>query len=253
MTKRIAVIGADHAGIVAEALPGATRQVVCDLDEARARSVAETHGVPDVAAEPEAVQALEDGRRGRALMMHNVHRKADAPAADCTGAMAITNSAPHEFDGARHVLGAKYSAISAFQARRPDSRVAPVAMVPETTDGQLVRIEINNNAGYGYDVRAELVGEICAIALNSVAYTRLDRGLAQSTRHDANRCTRFGEASRRQNRNSLRRVQTRQFPELGSDCWDGYCAAIAAEAGVRARKEGRECPVAMIARPEFYA
>jgi myo-inositol 2-dehydrogenase/D-chiro-inositol 1-dehydrogenase len=32
-------------------------------------------------------------------------------------------------------------------------------VVLETDGGQLVNIEINNNAAYGYDVRGELVGE----------------------------------------------------------------------------------------------
>ena len=103
-------------------------------------------------------KALTDGTLGRALMMHNFHRNVETPAADFTGAMAITNSAPHEFDVVRHVLGTEYASITAHQPRRSDDRVAPVVMVLETVDGQLVTIEINNNAAYGYDVRAELGG-----------------------------------------------------------------------------------------------
>ena len=333
MTTRIAVIGAgsmgtDHARIVAEELPGASLQVVCDMDEARARSVAEAHGAADAANDPEAVigrgdvdavivaspdfthaplsmacikagkkvlcekplsqssaeclqvmaaeqaagekfvqlgfmrrydqsyvemkQALVDGTLGRALMMHNFHRNVETPAADFTGAMAITNSAPHEFDVVRHVLGCEYTAISASQPRRSDARVAPVVMVLETTDGQLVTIEINNNAAYGYDVRAELVGEQGSIAMNNVAYTRRDAALSQSTRYDADWRGRYAEAYRRQNRAFLRFVETGQFPEIGSDCWDGYSSAIVAEAGVKALTEGRKMPVEMIERPEFY-
>ena len=333
MTTRIAVIGAgsmgtDHARIVAEELPGASLQVVCDMDEARARSVAEAHGAADVANDPEAViargdvdavivaspdfthaplsmacikagkkvlcekplsqssaeclqvmaaeqaagekfvqlgfmrrydqsyvemkQALADGTLGRALMMHNFHRNVETPAADFTGAMAITNSAPHEFDVVRHVLGCEYTAISASQPRRSDARVAPVVMVLETTDGQLVTIEINNNAAYGYDVRAELVGEQGSIAMNNVAYTRRDAALSQSTGYDADWRGRYAEAYRRQNRAFLRFVETGQFPEIGSDCWDGYSSAIVAEAGVKALTEGRKMPVEMIERPEFY-
>ena len=65
MTIKLAVIGAgimgaDHARIVAEDLPGATLQVVCDMDEARARKVAEAYGAADVATIPEAVIGRED-------------------------------------------------------------------------------------------------------------------------------------------------------------------------------------------------
>ena len=52
---RVAVIGAglmgaDHARIVVEEMPGASLQVVCDMDEVRARKVADAHGAADVAA-----------------------------------------------------------------------------------------------------------------------------------------------------------------------------------------------------------
>jgi myo-inositol 2-dehydrogenase/D-chiro-inositol 1-dehydrogenase len=102
--------------------------------------------------------ALGDGSLGRALMMHNFHRNVETPATGFTADMAITNSAPHEFDIARFVLGIDYTDISAFQPVMPGGKVGPVFMVLRTTGGQLVNIEINNNAAYGYDVRGELVG-----------------------------------------------------------------------------------------------
>ena len=185
--------------------------------------------------------------------MHNFHRNVETPAADFTGAMAITNSAPHEFDVVRHVLGTEYATISAYQPRRSDKRVAPVFMVLETIGGQLVNIEINNNAAYGYDVRAELVGEKASIAMNNVAYTRLDTSLKNCTRYDADWRGRYAEAYRRQNRDFLRFAETGQFSSIASNSWDGYCAAVVAEAGVKALEQGRRMPVEMIAKPEFYA
>ena len=198
MSIRIAVIGAglmgaDHAKIVAEDLPGATLQVICDMDGARAQSVADACGAQDIASDPEATiaradvdavivaspdfthaplskaciaagkrvlcekplsqnpkeciavmeaemaagarhvmlgfmrrydqsymemrKALADGTLGRALMMHNFHRNVETPASDFTGAMAITNSAPHEFDVVRLVLGTEYASITAHQPK----------------------------------------------------------------------------------------------------------------------------------------
>jgi myo-inositol 2-dehydrogenase/D-chiro-inositol 1-dehydrogenase len=331
---RVAVIGAglmgaDHAKIVAEEMPGASLQVVCDMDEVRARKVADAHGAADVATNPEAViaradvdavivaspdfthaplslacinagkkvlcekplsqssaecltimqaeqevgqkfvqlgfmrrydqsyvemkEAIENGTLGRALMMHNFHRNVETPASDFTGAMAITNSAPHEFDVVRHVLGTEYAWISAFQPKRSDRRVAPVFMVLETVDGQLVNIEINNNAAYGYDVRAELVGEQASISMSHVAYTHLERSLGVHTGYDADWRTRYFDAYRRQNRAFLRFVDTDVFPEIASSCWDGYAAAVAAEAGVTALASGQKQLVTMISKPEFYA
>ena len=333
MTTKIAVIGAglmgaDHAGIVAQDMPGATLQVICDKDAGRARSVADAYGAGDVDTDPEAViasddvdavivaspdfthaplskaciaagkrvlcekplsqssaeclevieaerragsryvmlgfmrrydqsyaemrQALASGTLGRPLMMHNFHRNIETPAADFTAAMAITNSAPHEFDVARHVLGTEYTTITAHEPRRSDRLVAPVVMVLETADGQLVTIEINNNAAYGYDVRAELVGEAGSVSINNVAYTRTDVKQTSATRYDADWRGRYHEAYVRQDREFLRFAETGAFPEIASDCWDGYCAAVVAEAGVKALASGTRQAVEIIGKPEFY-
>ena len=195
---------------------------------------------------------LETGHLGRALMMHNFHRNVETPAVDFTGSMAITNSAPHEFDVVRHVLDTEFTSITAHQPRRSDALVAPVVMVLETRDGQLVTIEINNNATYGYDVRAELVGEAGTIAMNNVAYTRTDMKLASSTRYDVDWRGRYHEAYVRQNRDFLRFVETGTFPEIASNSWDGYCAAIVAEAGAKALASGVKQPVKMAEKPDFY-
>lgn len=197
--------------------------------------------------------AVDNGRLGRALMMHNFHRNVETPASDFTGAMAITNSAPHEFDMVRHILGTEYASISATQPKRSDTLVAPVFMVLETVDGQVVTIEINNNAAYGYDVRAELVGEAASIALNPVAYTRLDAALTTGTAYDADWRSRYHQAYVRQNRAFLRFVQTGVFPEFASSAWDGYASTIVAEAGVRALTSSQKTSVTLITKPEIYS
>ena len=334
MSVRIAVIGAgimgaDHARIVAQELPGAVLQVVCDKDESLASAAAERFGADDVMTNPEAAitrddveaviiaspdsthaplsmaciragkkalcekplsqlsadclevmaaeqeagaqyvqlgfmrrydqsyvemkDSLASGRLGRPLMMHNFHRNVETPLSDFTGAMSITNSAPHEFDVARHMLGAEFTSISAWQPKRSDDVVAPVLMVLETTNGQLVTIEVNNNAAYGYDVRAELVGEAGSISMNSVVHTRTDMRLTSSTSYDTDWRTRFAEAYRRQNHDFLTFVETGQFPETCASCWDGYCATVVAEAGVKALEGEGRVPIQMIEKPELYA
>ena len=198
-------------------------------------------------------QALDGGQLGRPLMMHNFHRNVETPAADFTGAMAITNSAPHEFDVVRHVLDSEFVSISAQQPKRSDKVVAPVVMVLETQDAQVVTIEINNNAAYGYDVRAELVGEDGSIATNMVAYTRTDSRLASSAAYEPDWRNRYAEAYRRQNRDFLEFAANGEFPTRASSCWDGYCAAVVAETGVVALDQGNKQSIKQSNRPEFYA
>ena len=75
-------------------------------------------------------EALRSGKLGAPLMMHNFHRNVSAPA-NFAGQMAITNSAPHEFDIARFVLDAEYESITVFRPRfaDPSKTGAPVFMV----------------------------------------------------------------------------------------------------------------------------
>ncbi|TIP98241.1 MAG: myo-inositol 2-dehydrogenase [Mesorhizobium sp.] len=197
--------------------------------------------------------ALDDGALGRAIMMHNFHRNVEAPA-NFTGQMAITNSAPHEFDVARFVLGSDYRSISVFQPSVVDASKtgAPVFMVLETTTGQLVNIEINNNAAYGYDVRGELVGEKGSVFLNGPIHARYNLSMQSLERYATDWRPRFAEAYRLQNRAFLEFVRSGVFHAVAADAWDGYCAALVAEAGVEALATGGRVNVVLEAKPALY-
>ena len=332
MSVRIAVIGtgvmgADHARIFAQDVPGADLRVVCDADGARAKRLADALGAADAVTDGEAAIARADidavviaspdfthaplslaciragkpvlcekplsqssnecldvieaevatGRRliqlgfmrrfdqsyvemkatlasgtiGPALMMHNFHRNVSAPS-NFTGQMAITNSAPHEFDIARFVLDTDYESISVF---RPDVRNsgtidAPVFMVLKTVTGQLVNVEINNNAAYGYDVRGELVGEKGSVVLRSPITSELHVNLQSITTYAEDWRPRFAEAYRLQNSAWLKSIKTGQ--PVGASAWDGYAATLIAEAGVESLAIGRLVAVTATSKPKLY-
>ena len=331
MSVRVGIIGAgimgsDHARIIAEDLPGARLQVICDASEERARSVGEACGASDISTDPLATIArsdvdavliaspdgthstltiaaieagkpvlcekplaptsddcltvietevrhgsslvqtgfmrrfdrsyvemksmLDSGRLGRGLMMHNFHRNVEAP--DWfTGQMAITNSAPHEFDIARFVLGAEYRSIAAFQGAGIGA-ISPVVMVLETTLGQLVTIEVNNNAAYGYDVRAELVGENGSVDLGAPADVTINMALQSAERLAEDWRPRFADAYRLQNRAWIRSIETTVPDPKSADAWDGYCATLTAEAGVASLKSGTRAMVQTAEMPQLY-
>ena len=335
MTIKIAIIGAglmgaDHARLIAEDVPGATLQVVCDASLERARKIADDYGAAHALTDPLQTIALDDvdailiaspdethaplslaaieagkpvlcekplsqssqeclrvmkaevskgrqfiqlgfmrrfdqsyremksalarGEIGDAVMMHNFHRNVEAPS-NFTGQMAITNSAPHEFDVARFVLDADYTAISVFQPAGIDaSRTgAPVFMVVESDKGQLVNIEINNNAAYGYDVRGELVGQKGSVFLNTPIHTTYNTNLTASERYASDWRPRFAEAYRIQNKAFIEFAKTGKFPSIAANSWDGYCAAIVAEAGVHALVKRERIAISMVDRPNLYA
>ena len=195
--------------------------------------------------------ALDTGRLGRALMMHNLHRNVVTPEW-FTGAMAITNSAPHEFDVARHVLETELVGVTAVQPRRSDDRVAPVVLTFETADGQIVTVEVNNNAAYGYDVRGELVGETGSMDFGTPVRARAHADLEAREPYDADWRGRFFEAYRRQNKAFLAFCRTGRFPAIAADAWDGMIATIVAQAGVRALASGAWTTIELPDRPALY-
>jgi myo-inositol 2-dehydrogenase / D-chiro-inositol 1-dehydrogenase len=198
--------------------------------------------------------ALTAGRIGPALMFHCYHRNVSAPA-NFTGQMAISNSAPHEFDAARFVLDSDYASISVFRPQMADpAKVgAPVFMVLETTGGQLVNVEINNNAAYGYDVRGELVGESGSIFLRAPVHSEIHTALTRRESYPPDWRPRFAEAYRLQNRAWLKAIQIGAPSPVAADAWDGYCAALVAEAGVASLAAGHKAAVKQVGRPDFYA
>ena len=332
MTIRIGLIGAglmgaDHARILSQEIPGVTLLAICDADGVRARAVADASGAKHVVADPLALiadssidailiaspdsthapltkacveagkpvlcekplsqdsaecldviaaetragkrlvqigfmrrfdpayvemkQALTQGAVGPALMMHNFHRNVSAPA-NFTGQMAITNSASHEFDIARFVLDADFDSIAVFRPefREAGKTGAPVFMVLKTTAGQLVNVEINNNAAYGYDVRGELVGERGSVFLRSPVHSELHADLKSVTTYPADWRPRFAEAYRLQNSAWLKSIETGR--PVGASAWDGYAATLVAEAGVASLAKGAPVKLSPAAKPKLY-
>lgn len=188
---------------------------------------------------------------GAAVLMHNFHRNVSAPPS-FTGQMAITNSAPHEFDIARFVLATECVSISAFQptGTTPGRGIGPVFMVLRTAAGPLVNIEINNNAGYGYDVRCELVCEHGAIALHAPVHTETHLNLRAATEYPQDWRARFEQAYRLQDLAWLRSIES--GVPAGASAWDGFVASLTAECAVEAVQVGREVALRSSERPRLY-
>jgi myo-inositol 2-dehydrogenase / D-chiro-inositol 1-dehydrogenase len=192
---------------------------------------------------------LSSGALGKALMFHCFHRNV-SPAYDFRAEMAISNSAPHEFDVARWMLDSEFKSISVF---RPESggETAPVFMVLETHGGQLVNIEVNISATYGYDVRGELVGEKGTAFLRAPVNADINLGLKQINTYPADWRPRFVEAYRQQNLAWVKSIKTGK--PVGANAWDGYCSTAVAEAGVEALRAGKTVAVKQITKPKFYS
>lgn len=194
---------------------------------------------------------LSAGDLGKALIFHCFHRNVSAPAWFDSG-MAISNSAVHEFDVAGWMLDSELTAIQAFRPGVASAASAghPVFLVLETAQGQLVNVEVSNNAAYGYDVRGELVCERGTVSLLSPLRIEVNSDLSRGTAYPADWRPRFADAYRLQ---ALAWVGSiLGGTPAGASSWDGYRAALAAEAGLRSLSEGRKASIVAADRPGLY-
>jgi myo-inositol 2-dehydrogenase / D-chiro-inositol 1-dehydrogenase len=166
-------------------------------------------------------RTLDAGDLGAPLLLHCVHRNVSAP--DWfAGDMVITNSAGHEIDITRWLFG-EIASVTVHRPRASAARADPVLLVFETISGVVVDAEVFVNAGYGYDVHCELVGQH-------------DRATASGP-VTADWRDRFADAYRLELTDWVEGVRAGEA--RGASAWDGYVASAVARACVTAPATGR--------------
>jgi myo-inositol 2-dehydrogenase/D-chiro-inositol 1-dehydrogenase len=166
--------------------------------------------------------------------------------------MAVTNSAVHEFDIARWLLDDELAGIQAFVPGWARAAAgSPVFLVLASATGLLITIEIFNNAGYGYEVRGELVCETGTVSLRDPALVTTHAARSRASAYPADWRPRFADAYRLQLQAWVRGLQGGTGD--GADAWDGYAASAAAEAGVKSLAEGRRHGIDLAERPLLYS
>lgn len=198
-------------------------------------------------------KSIDDGVIGAPLMYYSGHRNPEVPES-YTKDMAIVDTAVHDFDVSRWLLGEELVAIRVIAAK-PNSLggalLDPLLMVVETESGVLVNVETSVNIRYGYDIRGEVVGETGTAAL-------ADRGLVQvrSSNH-------VGVAVPVDWRERFIAAYDTEFAEwiaavsagegaTGPSSWDGYAAQAVCDAGVKALHTGERVLVDLVAKPSLY-
>ncbi len=202
-----------HAGQVVAAVR-AGKPVLCE--KPLAPTLAESRRVlRDVGAEGEALlslgfmrrfdpgyvalrRAIDDGTIGMPVLIHNVSRGVrSGPGA--TSESSITGSAVHEFDVVPWLLRSPVVEV-AWSAPRPSGLVGDLAdpqlITLRTADGVLSTCETFLNAGYGYDIRCEVVGETGAVSLTEPARVRTDAAFRHGIGYAADWRPRFADAYR---------------------------------------------------------
>lgn len=200
-------------------------------------------------------KVIEEGKIGAPLLIHACHRNFSHVPGH-TSDMTIANSGIHELDVLRWLVGEDYvkgGVICGKQNRGEDPEILldPQVMILETKTGVRIDVEINQHAGYGYDIQCEVVGEKGVVSLPDPAtvHTRLDCQAGYEIYHDWTQ--RFVQAYDTEFEEWAKSVEAGEL--VGPSSWDGYAACIGADACNRARNEGvYMMPIELPETPEFY-
>lgn len=197
------------------------------------------------------MKAVVDRRElGQPLLMHCVHRNQSA-GADFNSAWMITSSVSHEIEALRWLTGSEIVSATAVLPRSVLEEVHdPQLLLLRTADGLVADVEIFARAGYGYEVRAELVLERGTVSIGMPAGAVVRTAESMSTAVPPGFVERFAPAYRRQLRDWIRSVRTER--PTGASVWDGYATALVADACIASQRAGETVPVALPARPKLY-
>ena len=194
-------------------------------------------------------QSVDDGSLGDVRVVHGIHRNAsNSTSTDDAG--LVTGSMIHEFDTFRWLLGGEIVGIRVESPVTEGFRDPQVATL-WTSGGQMITAEVFVNAGYGYDVRVEVVGTGGSASLEPrTPVVRRIAGVGGSA-IGSDFVAHFIESYR---------LELAAWAEaslagevVGASAWDGYVANLVAAAGVAALGSGAREPVDVPERPGLYA
>ena len=201
-----------------------------------------------------ALKEVVDRQIGAPLLVHARHRNPEV-GEGYTTPMAVVDTAIHEIDVLRWLLADDYVSARVIYPRRSRHASAELAdpqlIVLETAKGVVIDIEVFVNCRYGYDIQCEVVGE------EGVAY--LPEPLGVTTRLAA----RLGQPvlmDWKQRFIASYDVELQAFIDAvgrgtvaGPSAWDGYVAAVTADACVAAQAQpGTAVAINLPERPALY-
>ncbi len=198
--------------------------------------------------------AIDAGEIGEPLMIHCAHRNPTVPEI-YTWDMAINDTAIHEVDTMRWLLGEEFVSARVDKPKKTSKRFAhlqdPLVFIMESESGVRVDDEIFVNCQYGYDIRCEVVGETGILSLSDQNLISRRDAHGRNNRITTDHNDRFYGAF-------VAEVQAwinaaAEGGATGSSAWDGYADACVCDAGVKGLDSGNTVPIEMIAKPDFYA
>lgn len=196
---------------------------------------------------------IEAGEIGEPLLVRNIHRNREVPRTQTT-AVSLTNSAVHEIDVSRWLLGTEYESVQVVSGKPSphagDSLRDPILVLLRTTSGVIVEIELFGNSRFGYEVRCEVVASEGTLDMGDRAFVTVAREGQRGRAVPPEWLGRFGDAYRIELQAWVDSIAA--GVATGPSVWDGYTATAVANACVAALDADTSVPVVLVAKPDLY-
>ncbi|MDD5987064.1 MAG: Gfo/Idh/MocA family oxidoreductase [Eubacteriales bacterium] len=201
-------------------------------------------------------KAVDSGIYGEPLMLHCTHRNAYV-LDDYNTPMAVHDTAIHEIDCLHWLLDDEWSEVQVImprQTKNAKGRAAelqdPQLMILRSKKGVCVDLEVFVTCRFGYDINCEVVCEEGSITMPQPAAPIIKHEAKIERELETDFFNRFIDAYD---------VEIKEWVEAtlagrvdGPSAWDGYMAAMTADALVKAQKSGRIEKVETEETPAFY-
>lgn len=197
--------------------------------------------------------ALTSGDFGAPLMLHCTHRNPEV-GEDYSTPMAVHDTAIHEIDCLHWLVDDEYeSAQVIMPAATKYAHLGlqdPQIMLLRTKKGVCIDVEVFVNCKFGYDINCEVVCEDGVIKMAEPATPIVRKGGRTSTGIETSWMNRFIDSYD---------VELQDWIDCaskeivnGPTAWDGYLAAVTADALVKAQTSGQVEKIETGEKPEFY-
>lgn len=199
-------------------------------------------------------KALESGEYGVPLMIHATHRNPEV-GTGYTTPMAVHDTAIHEIDVLHWLVDDDFESVQVITPRvtkySHSELKDPQILLMRTKKGVCIDVEVFVNCKFGYDINTEVVCEDGAIKMAQAQYPEIRKNAANAVTVDTDCFVRFQDAFD---------AEIQAWVDCAADgvingptAWDGYLAAITADALVKAQETGQiEKVVAAVEQPSFY-
>lgn len=196
---------------------------------------------------------ISDKAQGELLGLHCAHRNPSVPETYHND-MLIFDSVVHEIDVVRFLTDSPIETVEVKNMKRNSNNHSgfsdPILVLLKTNSEVLATVEMNVSVKFGYEVKTEAVFEngIAEIGRTN-GMTTWFNGQVATAEHMSFK-TRFAAAYDTQIQRWVNATKVGTID--GPSAWDGYLAAAAVEAGIKALNSGQKVTVDYASKPAFY-